>query len=112
MTTASLWLLEAKRFEQDDRSQAATSVRYWLKPGTYVVGRAGADLEVLEDKSISRKHAELIVPPPAATAATTGASEEEEADGDGEGGPHILVKGEAGCCWMQNCCAGAARRSL
>ncbi len=73
---ASLWLLEAKAFQQEDRSEAARSVHFWLRPGGYVVGRQGADIVVEEDKSISRRHAELTVP-----RAVQG------------GDPHIVVKG-------------------
>lgn len=53
---ASLWLLEAKAFPDDDRGEAARTVKFWLKPGTYSVGRTAgqADLDVIEDKSISR----------------------------------------------------------
>ncbi|KAL4442023.1 hypothetical protein ABPG77_011284 [Micractinium sp. CCAP 211/92] len=72
---ASLWLLEAKAFQQEDRSEAARSVHFWLRPGGYVVGRQGADIVVEEDKSISRRHAELTVP-----RAVQG------------GDPHIVVK--------------------
>lgn len=59
---ASLWLLEAKAFQEEERSEAAYSVQLWLKPGGYIVGRQGADIVVEEDKSISRRHAELVVP--------------------------------------------------
>ncbi|KAL4443803.1 hypothetical protein ABPG75_011540 [Micractinium tetrahymenae] len=72
---ASLWLLEAKAFQEEERSEAACSVQFWLKPGGYTVGRQGADLVIEEDKSISRRHAELAVPP--------------TASGDG---PHVMVK--------------------
>jgi hypothetical protein len=74
---SQLWLLEAKPFTQEDRTEVATSVAFWLKPGTYVVGKRGhADLPIEEDKSISRKHAEITVP-------TSGSQ------------PHILLKGAA-----------------
>lgn len=74
---ASLWLLEAKAFQEEERSEASYSVQFWLKPGGYTVGRQGADIVVEEDKSISRRHAELSVPP-----ATQGDD------------PHVLVKGQ------------------
>ncbi|EFN58297.1 hypothetical protein CHLNCDRAFT_142287 [Chlorella variabilis] len=60
---SSLWLLEAKRHATEDRSSQACSVKFWLKPGAVVVGRQGqAELPVGEDKSISRKHADITVP--------------------------------------------------
>jgi hypothetical protein len=60
----SIWLLEAKALTQDVRSPAATSSRFWLRPGTYTVGRkeGQCDIPVIEDKSISNKHAEINVP--------------------------------------------------
>lgn len=59
-----LFLLEAKAFPDDERSSAAREVKFWLKPGNYSVGRSAgqADIDVIDDKSISRKHAELVVP--------------------------------------------------
>lgn len=88
--TSSLWLLEAKAFAEDDRSPTAYSVKYWLTPGgPYIVGRMGADICVEEDKSISRKHAELTVPRSMAAQQREG---EEEEEGE-ESGPHVLVKG-------------------
>ena len=77
---SALWLLEAKCFQQDDRSSAAYSVKYWLKPGNLVVGRQGAEVQVDEDKSISRKHAEITVVP----------AEKWQQEG---GEPFVLVKG-------------------
>jgi len=60
----SIWLLEAKAFPDDTRSEAATSSRFWLYPGTYIVGRkeGQCDVDVPEDPSISRIHAEIKVP--------------------------------------------------
>ena len=60
----SLWLLEAKAFPQDTRSKEATSTCFILTPGTYSVGRkeGQCDIDVPEDKSISRIHAEIKVP--------------------------------------------------
>jgi hypothetical protein len=60
----SLWLLEAKVFLNDTRSKAATSSLFWLNPGTYTVGRkeGQCDVDVPEDTSISRIHAEIKVP--------------------------------------------------
>ena len=82
-----LWLLEAKPFAEEDRSAAASSVKFWLAGphAALVVGRAGphTDLAVEEDKSISRKHAEITVVP----ADQWGEQDEE---------PYILVKGEPG----------------
>ena len=53
---AALWLLEAKAFPDDERGAEARSVRFWLRPGAYSVGRsaAQADVDVVDDKSISR----------------------------------------------------------
>jgi len=61
---SSLWLLEAKAYPEENRSAEAISKRYWLRPGTYTVGRPGtsSDIALLEDKSISRNHAIVIVP--------------------------------------------------
>jgi hypothetical protein len=61
---SSLWLLEAKTYPHEDRGGAATTARYLLRPGRYTVGREGqqCDLELLDDKSISRVHAHLEVP--------------------------------------------------
>jgi hypothetical protein len=76
---SSLWLLEAKPFVVDDRSIAVQTVKYWLKPGTVIVGRKGqAELAVEEDKSISRKHAEITIP--------------QAQEGDDEA-PYVLLKG-------------------
>jgi pSer/pThr/pTyr-binding forkhead associated (FHA) protein len=60
----SIWLLEAKPFSEDTRSVAATSARFWITPGTYTVGRTAiqCDIDVPEDKTISRTHAEIKVP--------------------------------------------------
>ncbi len=79
-SAAALWLLEAKAFAQEDRSAAATSARYWLKPGAYGVGKPGhADVAIEEDKSISRRHGQLTVPAAA-----------ERAEGEL---PYVLIKG-------------------
>ena len=61
---SALFLLEAKSFAEEDRSAAARTVHYWLKPGAYGVGKPKhAELAIDEDKSISRRHADLQVPP-------------------------------------------------
>lgn len=65
-SASAMWLLEAKSYLPDDRSEAAGSVRYWLKPGGYAVGKPRhSEVEIDEDKSISRKHGDLAVPPTA-----------------------------------------------
>lgn len=52
-----------RSFAEEDRSAAATSIRYWLKPGTYVVGKPKhSEVAIDEDKSISRKHGEVRRP--------------------------------------------------
>lgn len=58
-----VWLLHAKEFPDDDRSLEARSAKFYLTPGTYVVGRSTAqcDIPLAEDQSISRHHAELVV---------------------------------------------------
>lgn len=79
----SLWLLEAKEFADDDRPLESRTVKYFLKPGTYSVGRLAGqcDIAVTDDKSISREHAHLWVPGPEAW--------ESEAQG-----PFVRVSGE------------------
>ncbi|KAL6774522.1 NBS1 [Auxenochlorella protothecoides x Auxenochlorella symbiontica] len=64
----SLWLLEAKEFADDDRPLESRTAKYFLKPGTYSVGRLAGqcDIAVTDDKSISREHAHLWVPGPEA----------------------------------------------
>ncbi len=81
----ALWLLEAKAFPDDDRVADAREARFYLKPGTYSVGRAAgsSDLDVIDDKSISRKHAEVIVPSLA----------DYLVDDLWHGAPYVLVKG-------------------
>lgn len=79
---SSLWLLEAKRHATEDRSSQACSVKFWLKPGAVVVGRQGqAELPVGEDKSISRKHADITVP----------TAEDWQREEGGQ--PYVLLKG-------------------
>lgn len=65
--SSSLWLLEAKAFTPaEERSAAAAQAQFWLRPGTYNVGRSAAhpqcDVECLDDNSISRQHATIEVP--------------------------------------------------
>lgn len=61
---SSLWLLEAKQFQDDRRSETAKGVRFFLRPGTYTVGREAdhCDIDIAEDRSISRVHATITVP--------------------------------------------------
>ncbi|RMZ53573.1 hypothetical protein APUTEX25_003395, partial [Auxenochlorella protothecoides] len=58
----------AKEFADDDRPLESRTVKYFLKPGTYSVGRLAGqcDIAVTDDKSISREHAHLWVPGPEA----------------------------------------------
>ena len=79
---SSLWLLEAKPFATEERSEKASTVKFWLRPGTAIVGRQGSDVPVEEDKSISRKHAEVTVLP----------AKEWRLEG---GAPCVIVKGAA-----------------
>lgn len=39
---SALWLLEAKAFAEEDRTPAATTIKYWLKPGRWAGGEAQA----------------------------------------------------------------------
>jgi len=65
---SSLWLLKAKPYSpHEDRSAAAYDAQFWLRPGTYSVGRSATqsqqcDVECLEDDSVSRQHACIEVP--------------------------------------------------
>ena len=82
MEGSSLWLLEAKPFATEERSEKASTVKFWLRPGTAIVGRQVSDVPVEEDKSISRKHAEITVLP----------AKEWRQEG---GAPCVIVKGAA-----------------
>lgn len=42
----ALWLLEAKAFLDDDRGVEARETKFLLRPGTYTVGRAGAQADI------------------------------------------------------------------
>ena len=59
-----LWLVEAKAYPDDTRASDATTSKFWLRPGSYTLGRPGSscDVVVTSDKSISRVHANIIVP--------------------------------------------------
>lgn len=61
---SSLWVLKAKEWPQDPRSEAARSSEFYVRPGTYTVGRQAnqCDIDVPEDKSISRIHATIEIP--------------------------------------------------
>ena len=100
MASCRLWLLQAKEFPNDERSREARRAEFYLKPGTYTVGRSATqcDIAVIDDPSISRLHAELEV---------TSWSDEK---------PSVLVKGAAmsGCnvsytCVTQGATCGACR---
>lgn len=68
----SLWKLEAKSLESDERDISCRTVKFYItKPGSYTIGRllpkpsssdAPPDVAIDGDISISRKHATLIIP--------------------------------------------------
>jgi hypothetical protein len=62
---SALWMLEGRRVANDPRTEPVACARFWLSPGQHIVGRATdqCDIDLLEDKSISRAHATLTVPP-------------------------------------------------
>ena len=70
---SSVWVLESQVLEDDDRGEEAkTAVFVLAGPGTYVAGRTAGrpDIDLADDKSTSRNHAEVVVPPPEEWAAT------------------------------------------
>ena len=61
---SSLWVLKAKEWPEDTRSEAVRNAEFYLRPGKYRVGRQAnqCDIDVPEDKSISRSHATITIP--------------------------------------------------
>ena len=60
-----MWQIKAKAYPNETRSSEAVNVEYWLRPGSYTVGRKKSedcDIAVIDDKSISRIHATIKVP--------------------------------------------------
>lgn len=79
---SSLWVLESKAYPDDLRSTETKTAKYWLRPGTYTVGRGtAADISIFEDNSISRMHAIVTVP-----------SLQEIKEGSGAGVPYVEIQ--------------------
>ncbi len=118
--SSALWLLEAKAFATEDRSPAATTIKYWLKPGRLVhqawrraeppqqlcftthvpYQPPPAAARLLRSYVIGKpKHSDIAIDEDKSISRKHGGLVVPAAgEREGDGAPYVLLTGGAACC--------------